>query len=244
MTLAFIVIAALIVACAAPPADGTAPVDTAPDTVEETAPETPVDNSADPKSEFLKYFSKSSAEWKVDYALTNTVSGETEKSTMRQFLKGEDRLRMDFVADGQEVRMYFVEKTYTMCTNDGEWQCLKFDTPEGAEQSNPALDFSESIEEDATGYDFDLMTPRTIAGTTALCFKVVEIDVRANAEYCFSKEGVPLYMKVSGSDESGSFESEMIATSFSKSVSASDFTPPAEAQDLSALYGGMGYPTG
>jgi hypothetical protein len=151
-------------------------------------------------------------------------------------MKGEKKFRMDFGSKEGEMRSYMVNNVYTTCYNQGEWSCMKI---EGNDSDNSAMESREiqkDFEEDPTQWDIGADGTKQIAGVTAQCYKMNEHGATEFVRYCFAKEGVPLYVRM----ESKEGVTEMEATSYSTSVSDSDFVPPAEAKDLSTMYGGAG----
>jgi hypothetical protein len=229
-----LVLALLLIACSSPETPKTQ--DTADQANTQTAPAEETKAQADASNEFNAYFAKRNLQWKIAYDLKSNAQGEQTTMQMTQYMKGEQKLRTDVTAQGMESQIYIVNEVYTMCTkSDGSWSCFK---------SEPSKDdavttekWEESYEEDATKYDIVADGTKVVAGVTAKCFKVVEVGkADAVVRYCFSSDGAPLYMYFADSESS----SEMIATSYSKSVSDSEFIPPAEAKDISAMYGGAG----
>lgn len=183
---------------------------------------------------FTSFISKKAAsEFTVTYDLTSKNDGKTEKYTMTQYFGGPKRFRMDTKLPEGEGRVYFVDDKMTTCNKqDGAWQCIQFAT-ESEEGQDPTAQF-KAVEENPADYHIGYAGTMSVAGSLAYCYT---IDYRmigvpdAEMKYCFSKGGVPLYMlmKAEGS------ETEMRATSYKDSVSSSDFTLPAKAQDMNAL---------
>lgn len=237
--------AALLVACtgtAPETRDGTSLGEqgaTAENNVEKAPAEDAKETSA-PK-EFLDFMAgKTNLEWKIAYDLTTTVDGETTKSTMTQYMKTEKKFRFDSTYDGIESQMFMVNDVLTACTKmDGKWSCFKI-TSDKEEESTPSnVKFEESFEENPDDYSIVSDGTKQVAGVTAKCFKVVEKTQDAVVRYCI-KDNLPLYIYSAYEGTT----SEMIATSYSKSVPDSAFTPPAEAKDLSEMMGGFGGASG
>lgn len=197
----------------------------------------PAGDGGDAEDEFNAFFSKRNMEWRIAYDLKSTYDGQTSTSQMTQYVDGEDRFRTDMMFEGTEARSYMVDETFITCTKQGaEWSCFKM-TSDGGNETADTREWEEEYEEDATKYEITSDGTKVVAGVTAKCFKITEAgNVATTVRYCFSPDGAPLYIYSSG--DGG--VSEMIATSYSKSVSDSDFTPPAEARDISAMYGGAG----
>jgi len=222
--------AALLVACSG----------TAPDNDVEKAPADDAKGTSAPK-EFLDFMTgKMNLEWKIAYDLTVTTEGETMKSTMTQYMKTEKKFRFDSVYDGIESQMYMVNDVLTTCTKmDGKWSCFKIASGEKEETTPSNVKFEESFEESPDDYSILSDGTKQVAGVTAKCFKVVEKAQDAVVRYCI-KDNLPLYVYTAYEGTT----SEMIATSYSKSVSDSVFTPPAEAKDLGEMMGAFGGASG
>ncbi|MBW2971420.1 hypothetical protein KY359_00135 [Candidatus Woesearchaeota archaeon] len=176
---------------------------------------------------------KAASEFTVSYDLTSKYDGETQRYSMTQYFGGPKRFRVDTKFPEGEARVFFVDNKMVSCNKQGgAWQCFEF-TTEGQEQQDPTAQF-RSVEERPQDYSILYAGTMSVAGATAYCYK---IDYRAHGmpnselKYCFSKEGVPLYMLVKAEGS----ETEMKATTYKASVSSSDFTPPAKAQDMNAL---------
>ncbi|MBU2561754.1 MAG: hypothetical protein KKD17_05645 [Nanoarchaeota archaeon] len=173
---------------------------------------------------------KKGLEFSVTYDYSMSGSGSSDSYTMTQYF-AKNKYRMDSATGGKEGRFYLINGKMTTCTKDGAWQCMTM--PQGEQQqSDPSQQFS-SLEDDPGKYDTTYKGTRSIAGTTAYCYEVkwAAYGTDGGIEACYSKEGVPLYMKT----ENGGVKIEMKATKYSTSLSASDFEFPAEPQDLSAM---------
>lgn len=166
---------------------------------------------------------KLGAEYTVSYQNSMTANGKTQTYTMTQYFAGANKMRMDTKMQGVENRAYMLTDAFYSCSNQqGSWMCIKIDRPEDATQEVDAVEKSPD--------DYNILYDGTmsIAGATAQCYKIT-LPTGMMKE-CFSKEGVPLYMQV----KSGDVETEMKATTYKTSVSDSDFTLPAKAQDMNA----------
>jgi len=170
----------------------------------------------------------SGMKYMVKYDITNTGQGKSDKMTMTQYFGGQEKVRMDTKADAGEARIYMIGKEFYSCSNpEGKWQCIKFTNTE-EQQNNPSEQFN-TIEQDYDKYDVNSAGTMNIAGTVAKCF---EVKYGTDSyKHCFSKEGVPLYMR----SVSQGYESEMKASEYRTSVSSSDFELPAEAVDMNAM---------
>jgi hypothetical protein len=166
----------------------------------------------------------SKIEYQVDYDMTTNANGQKFSGKLRQFIKGKDLLRMDMTTQGIETRTFIKGDEFFSCNKaQGNWMCITIDMKDAKDNANEMRD---QIAKDPAKYTYRKLPSRTIAGTVTSCWAVtVE---QSDAEYCFSADGVPLYIKVDGKQDGATFTSEMTATSYSKSVAASDFTLPAE----------------
>ena len=232
IAITYLVLLALLVACA-----GNTPTET-PSDAQDAAQDGPnADETADAKDEFESYFTKSNLQWKIAYDLKSNAGGEEMTSQMTQYMKGETRFRTDMAYEGMESRVYVVDETFTMCTKqNNDWSCFKSE-PSEDDATVDTQEWEEEYETNEENYRITSDGTKTVAGVSTKCFKVSEItNTDAIVRYCFASDGAPLYIYMSDDD----YMSEMTATSYSKTVSDSDFTPPAEAQDIGAMYGGAG----
>ncbi len=171
---------------------------------------------------------RASLSWKVAYTITTTTGGQTVTSAMTQYVKGADQLRMDFSMQGTETRTYMAGKVYTSCTDNGGWTCFKVDAPNQTGAAGTQAN-EQQMQSDISAYDVVADGTKTVAGVTATCYRITtKAQQGFTYRYCFSKEGVPLYLHF----QTGGATTEMTATSYSMSVSNSDFTPPATASAM------------
>lgn len=184
---------------------------------------TPAQQDKGASSEFMSLLSgKANLEWKIDYDVVSKAQGQTIQTKMTQYFKGEKKIRTDAVTQGIGSRSYLVDDVLTICTNQqGSWNCFKPDI-----KKDNVADTEKDIKQNTGKYNIVADGTKTVAGTTAKCYKVVGDANGVNMRYCFASDGIPLYMLA----ESSEFMTEMTATSYSKSVSDSDFEMPAGAQ--------------
>jgi hypothetical protein len=226
-----LVLALLLIACSSPETPNMQ------DGAQDANPQTAEgEKASDASGEFNAYFAKRNLQWKIAYDLKSSAQGEQTTMQMTQYMKGEQKFRTDMTVQGMESRMYMVNEVYTMCTkSDGNWACFKSEPSKDTTASTEK--WEDSYEEDTTKYNIVEDGTKNVAGVSTKCFKITEIsNTKATVRYCFANDGAPLYMFFTDGENT----SEMIATSYTKSVSDSDFNPPAEAQDMSAMYGGAG----
>lgn len=152
-----------------------------------------------------------------EYKVTYEMSSGGIKNEMTQYLS-KGRMRTDIAQSGTEMRTYLLDEEFISCSNaGGSWMCQKL---EYAKTESDAL--NEDIKANPDAYDIESAGTRTIAGASADCFRVKTKS--GSAEYCYSRDYVPLYIKTT----SGGLSSELLAKSYSTSVSESDFAPPAQ----------------
>lgn len=176
-----------------------------------------------------------SSEFKVNYQTTTNVKGQTEVIESTWFLKDKN-FRMDDKGnvEGQayESRMITSKDSAVMCNKQGSWTCFDLGlNPEDAQQEQEGQAEMMKTEDIDKDLGITAAPDKKIAGTTAKCFIVATEG--ASSEFCYSKEGIPLYFETNAEGEGASFIQE--ATSYSKKVSDSDFEPPAIVQDMQKM---------
>lgn len=185
---------------------------------------------------------KSTLQWKVSYDVTSTAPGQggvpqTSTFQMTQFSAPPTKLRMDSAMGAVESRTYFVDNVYSSCTKSGaDWTCYQLQTQPDADSS---AKFEDDVKSKPEDYTITADGTMQIAGVTATCYKIYDLQ-NFETRYCFSAERVPLYVKTAGTANGVSTSTEMKATSYSTSVSDSDFVLPAAATELN-LGGGSDY---
>jgi len=181
-------------------------------------------------SDFKKVFSgRSSAQWQVTYDASANSGGQQTNFAMTQYLKGKNKVRNDAAVQGIETRSYILDNVLTTCSkNDNKWTCY------GSEMKKDAVAKFEDEADTSQDYKVESDGTKAVAGVTAKCYKVTDHENSYTIRYCFSSEGVPLYIKFDSSDAS----SEMTATSYSKTVSDSVFEVPAAASTMEIPSGG------
>ncbi|MBI4173658.1 MAG: hypothetical protein HY519_02970 [Candidatus Aenigmarchaeota archaeon] len=153
------------------------------------------------------------AKYKADY--TVTASGQTSQLTM---VFDAPRVAMFATTADGEARTYFEGSSATACSRaEGAWQCLK-----ASIQVPAAVQTEEDIKQGK-------LTP-TYAGTCTRAglsgSKYQYQSDRGTATVCYTSDGILL------ESETSNPASTMVASSVSKDVTAADFTPPAEPQEL------------
>jgi len=166
---------------------------------------------------------KSQLQYKATYNI-RTTGEQAFSSTMTQYVKG-SKFRIDSSTQGQASSIFYIDSKVYMCSKPtGAWMCFEFPNT-----SNQSLEdqTSEMVKDNPENYAITPLLPRTIAGTLATCFQAVITGENAGTvEFCFSPEGVPLYTHTVASGT----EYTMEATSYTTSISDSDFSLPATPQ--------------
>jgi hypothetical protein len=130
-----------------------------------------------------------------------------------------------------ETRSFILDKKITSCFNmGGSWSCSEMEMKEND---------MTAIEEDVVSdEDLDYVITedgtKMVAGTNTECYKLVANDGTSTTRYCIASDGAPLYIKSDATSDGHTITSELIATSYTKSVSDSDFIPPAKATPMGA----------
>ncbi len=184
-------------------------------------------DAADAKTELKNIFSKKdNLEHIVSY--TRKITG-LEDVVMTQYTK-EGNIRIDNVVGGLESRAYIKGLEMYACSKVPEgWLCFGFETPEDIDYQH--MDY---LDEDHEAYNVMYLEKRTIAGASAQCYKMEGTQDNSYFEYCYSSDNIPLYIKIVSSEQ-GTTVTEMIATSYSTSVSDSDFELPAEPMKMNSM---------
>jgi hypothetical protein len=179
---------------------------------------------------------KSTLQYRVAYSIISNAGGQQTVSQMTQYMKGTDKLRMDSSFESMESRTYLVDGAYYSCSSQqGTWTCMKITIP--ADDSTTSMDDVALHKDD---YQITADGTMQVAGVTAACYRVTGKSIEYSRS-CYSPEGVPLYVKMTSISQGGAFDTEMEATSYSTSVSDSDFALPATATALPSVpsSGGM-----
>src|SRR3989338_3874322 len=192
--------------------------------------------SADPVSDLMNFLNPgSSTAWKVDYDFVSTVRGQTSSSGMTQYRKGDSKLRTDLSGQGYVVRTYILsDQSYSCSQQAGVWSCTSFSSEE---LSGPSSDPQSDLE-DLSKYEINSLPDKSVAGVQAKCFSVKDESV--TSMYCFSQEGVLLYLESKGVVGGAPVDLRMEAKSYTTQVSDSDFELPAEPQELGSDWSDLG----
>jgi len=178
---------------------------------------TPIDKSADKvsaPSNDLKDIVEKMPRYTADYDIT--TSGQTQK--MKMIIAYPKFATVTETLQG-EVRSIFDGSSIISCADmQGSWQCFKMqsETPENI-QTESDIKSGEA----KTTY----LGTCSKAGESGLSYEVENDGEKSTV--CYTKEGILLEMK--------SRDTVMTATKISRSVSDSEFTPPAEPKDISSM---------
>lgn len=185
-----------------------------------------------PANDFARLMGlKTNAAWKVTYdvaSLSNTSSnGFVVSSNMTyvatQYMKGAD-MRTDMVVGSTTVRSYILSGIFYSCYDIAEkWACTKY--PQSAQVSTVLA--QGEVEKNPGKYAAVPDGTMQLAGVTANCFNVTGLESGFTIRYCFSSEGAPLYILVTGMADGRPQYMEIKATEYSKQVLDSDFVLPA-----------------
>jgi hypothetical protein len=205
----------------------------------------------DLKAQLKGLFSNAARQYTVAYDTTMSGAGQEEyKAQMAYYIKGEDKMRVDTLADmpgAGESRFYMIDGSFIMCNKQGgEWSCIKM--PQQKDVSQDPKKQAEDIQKDIDLSDISQLPDRVIAGVSAKCYKMILTITSEEAKnagmssweniYCVSPEGVLLY--ADSNNENMHVIQE--ATSYKNSVADSDFVPPATPMDLASGIPGMTMP--
>jgi hypothetical protein len=187
--------------------------------------------------DFLSLISKKKkVSYKVEYDFSSRFEGQIYSGKQTQVMKGEKLKIETGIGKGKSALYYLKDATYMCSDAHGETSCLKFSNKEPTNQLDASAKTNEDIEQNPLDYDINPSATKTIAGARVFCFKIASNDATDwTAESCYTIDGIHLYLDMTGIVEGKTFESTLIATSFSKTVLDSEFDLPAEPADLSAL---------
>jgi len=208
--IAMLVTALLMVACSNQQTSGTETTTTSEDKV---APET-AQNQESAFANLLK--GKQNLKYMVEWNINTQAQEQTMTSQMTQYFKDAKHFRTDMITSGMEIRSYLVDDKISSCFNvAGKWNCQQITYEASANEQVEADIVAGKID-----YQVTNLPGRTIAGTATQCY-LAQFE-QAKVTYCFSSEGIPLYIKT----EMKEATSEMTATKYSTSVADSIFELP------------------
>ena len=240
-------LAALLVACDAEPTpeapqEQETPQETMPEAAAPQEEDGALDGLQDELRQSFMSFAQLEPNYHVTYDLSTQTTSESYTGTMDWYVMGQDNMRIDSTMQAQgmtvESRTYMLGEELISCMQqEGSWRCFLFSSDDDMFDADEGTGFTESIdtwEEEVDALEFLETSTRTIAGEQATCFTFV--DAGQTQELCYASSGALLYV----ASEFPQGSQVMEATSYSSSVSSSDFNPPAEPQDMAAMFEGMG----
>ncbi|MFT4308284.1 MAG: hypothetical protein ACMXYM_02850 [Candidatus Woesearchaeota archaeon] len=128
-------------------------------------------------------------EYTATFEVVGTGPGMPAPMTMTQYFGGVDRLRVDSTVEGSDSRAYIIDGEFTACSEfDGEWMCFPVDV---------MIDTTQEVDEliETGEYTVGALPPRSVADANAQCFMLTMVEEETHVEYCFSPEGVPLFIE-------------------------------------------------
>ena len=206
--------------------DKNSPIDSAASDAEQAdepvlkADDQPVVSTSDLSNKLKNIFS-ASVKYSVTYDITTKVGADSMSAVSSHYVDAPDKFRTDSTYQGIESRLYKLGDTITSCSNPGgSWTCTTLPQSESSEDK-----LLDDVRENVVDMEVTDLPDRRVAGTTAKCYQIKNSDL--TSEYCF-KDNIPIYVEVTASGMHVVQE----ATSYSKSVSSSDFQLPAQATEM------------
>ncbi|MDP2675527.1 MAG: hypothetical protein Q8Q00_11590 [Dehalococcoidia bacterium] len=173
---------------------------------------------------------------KVTYQYTTETNGQTTEAEWVMVQRPPDsRFEIVSTNGGLESRTILIQtedKSYICISASGSETCLESTTDETQGQAAPfagLLGFAQTVADDISGLGAVDKSEREIAGVHANCFSADAAVLGGASEFCFSDEGLLLFLKTEAAAGS-SFTWE--AKSASTDVTDADFEPPYEISDL------------
>jgi len=161
-----------------------------------------------------------------DYTMSEEASGIT---TMKNWYKG-DKVKVVTESEGTTSSIFFMDGNAYMCAEtEGTVSCYSMST-EGIQ-----INYTDEIKKNIDTYEGKVVTDgtRMVLGQSTQCYKVTDEEEETVSRFCYNQKGATLYME--GTSEDSSWAAE--ATEYAETVSDTEFVLPAEAQDLSNLFG-------
>jgi hypothetical protein len=161
----------------------------------------------------------------LSYSVEYEISSSNMNFSTTIYVKGEKE-RTDMTTFAGTWRTYVIfDKIYQCTKTNGTWSCI---------DNGKTVGRGIATKYDENGFptslsDFDISSAGTkqIAGTTANCFEAAH-DKDLKDQYCFSSEGVPLYIDMQVKMTNGvTSTSRTIAKTYSMTVDDSVFVLPA-----------------
>lgn len=174
-----------------------------------------------------------STAWKAVYSVDMGDISSTPVTSMSMYRDGQGTFRYDVSTPEMDVRMYHLSTDAT----DAGVVCVKNSTMNWTCMNLPSLstDLFSTLGADLTNETVVPLPSKTVAGVSASCYNVTDTTGKSSTlwgEVCFSSGGAMLFMQALGKGEDGTTTlTTFEATSYSASVSASDFIPPSTPID-------------
>jgi FtsP/CotA-like multicopper oxidase with cupredoxin domain len=162
---------------------------------------------------------KAKIEHQITYDVLVRTAGGEMKSTMIQYFDGANRMRTDVTVKGMsEMRTYVIDGTATTCSKvNSKWTCNSAEAP--MDETTKA---QERIAEGTSNYAITNDGTKQLLGKTHNCYKLVDGANAATMRYCFSADGVPVYI----SSEMSGASTEMTALLYGKDVAETVWVIP------------------
>lgn len=186
-----------------------------PDT-QETVEETPKQEES---STFKALLSKN-VEYEVTYDMVTSAQADTLTNQITQYFKN-GKIRTDTAYLGVTAQSFYIGDKHISCaTHAGPWTCSEFELDDTDISTTAFLDFKDNPDK----YDAQKLPSKLILDQKTSCYRVPVEEEGINIDYCYSSEGVPLYIH---SNEDGQ-TTTLTALKYSTSVADSVFEFPAE----------------
>ncbi len=196
---------------------------------------------ADPKADVARLLRKmNSTAWMVEYSVDSGGSSAFPFTGMSAYRDGTGSYRYDMSVQTMDVRMYHLQTDApgagVACLKNStmNWTCVK--------ANSSMTDIFGSMTDNLTQAQIASLPSKTIAGVAASCYNVTnQTGSSLWSEACFSPtDGAILYAGGASKQSDGSISiGSFTATTYSNSVSDSDFIPPSTPIDPGAYSGGQ-----
>jgi hypothetical protein len=220
-----------------PPASSDAGKNTSPAAPVVTPPTPPVvppTPPVDAKADLTRALSlMGSTAWRAEYSVDMGAASTTPITGMAMYRDGQGSFRYDLSTPQMDVRMYHpktaAESAGVVCVKNStiNWTCV----------NSPSLstDLFSTLGADLKNETVVPLQSKTVAGVSTSCYNVTDTKGQSDTlwgEVCFSSQGAMLFMQAVGKQDDGTLSTATFeATSYSATVSASDFVPPATPID-------------
>ena len=162
---------------------------------------------------------KGTLKYQITYDVLTKTEGQEMRSTMIQYFDGANRFRTDITVKGvSEMRTYVINGAATSCAKvNNKWMC------NSAEASvDESRETEEAIVEGTSNYVITADGTKQLLGKIHNCYKLVDAPNAVTLRYCYSSDGVPVYI----STEMSEATTEMTALLYGKDVAETVWTIP------------------